>query len=185
MITLPTPEIVELVRLARAPLDLDVFSHRLVRRARRLGFGQYATADTPPINTAASVFAHSTDNSSYTDMANVLSVKFSGRMRKVIERRRLGVSYVEKFTARLNEGDLTIVQEWGAAIFTTFNTFFANKTPLYLRITMDDTGGTAGSKFVCYGELSKCNPPDSMGDDTDAEFEIQLAINTVTYTAGS
>jgi hypothetical protein len=182
LITLPTLADLQLVR---DPLDLDAYRKGMLRRWRAMGRRWYGTALTPPLNTADCVFAYSTDNNSFTDMANVLDVKFSGRVKKVIQRMLLGGTYVAKFTARLNDGDITITQEWGNAIFAVFNTAFLAETRHYWRLTMPDTGGTAGSKFVCDGYIQECNPPDAAGDDADATFTMKMAINVITYTGGS
>jgi len=141
-------------------------------------------ADSPPINTALSVTEYSTNGSSYTAMDNVLNVEATGRVAKVIERRRKGQTIVEKFTARIDHGTVKVTQEYGSAIYAVWDAFFLAKTPIYLRDTMDDAGSTA-SKVVYYGYVSECSAPSTPGDDATEEFVVTIAVITATFTAGT
>lgn len=142
-------------------------------------------AASPPLNTALSTLSYGTNGSSYTALSNVLNVEPGGRVAKIIERRRKGILYVEKFAARIDHGTLKVTMEYGSALYDVFNTYFTGKTKIYVKDVMDDTGGTAGSQVVYYGPLSECMPPATPGDDADQEFSFTMAVETATFTAGS
>lgn len=144
----------------------------------------YFVADLPPINTALSTTEYGTDGVAYTAMLYVLNVEPTGRVAKVIERRRKGIGIVEKFTARIDHGSLKITQEYASITFAVWDAFFLAKTPIYIRDTMDDAG-TSASKVVYYGPISGCDGPNTPGDDADQEFVITQATQTVTFTAGT
>ena len=143
-------------------------------------------ADSPPINTALSVTEYSTNGSSYTAMDNVLNVEATGRVAKIIERRRKGQTTVEKFVARVDHGSVKITQEYGSAIYAVWDAFFqpATRVPVYIRDTMDDAGSTA-SKVVYYGWVSECSAPSTPGDDAVEEFTVTVAVTTATFTPGT
>lgn len=144
----------------------------------------YFVADLPPINTALSVPEYSTDGTTYTPMLYVLNVEPTGRVAKVIERRRKGIGIVEKFTARIDHGSIKITQEYASITFAVWDAFFLAKTPIYFRDTMDDAGATA-SKVVYYGPVSGIDGPTTPGDDADQEYVVTIACQTVTFTAGT
>jgi len=144
----------------------------------------YFVADLPPLNTALSVTEYSTDGTTYVPMLYVLNVEPTGRVAKVIERRRKGIGIVEKFTARIDHGSLKVTQEYGSVLFAIWDAFFLAKTPIYIRDTMDDAGTTA-SKVVYFGPISECNGPATPGDDADQEFTITQATQTMTFNPGS
>lgn len=168
----------------RGTSDLQTISPRQVRREALDSFGRYAVAASPPLNTANSVLAYSSDNSNFTDLVNIVNVEPNGRMRKVIERRLKGQTRVQKFVARLDDGELKVTSEYGSALFNTFETFFAAKTRIYMRDTMDDTGGTNGSKMLYDGYIKELTPPATPGDDADEIFSFTLAVNVMTFTTG-
>lgn len=139
-----------------------------------------------PLNTANSVLARSTDDISYTDITGyVVDAEPNGRLRKVIERRLLGVTRVQKWTARVDHGKLKITFEYSSALFTIFDGYFTANTAIYLRLTEDDTGGTNGSRHKFYGQLEAVEPPTSPGDDETQQFVVTMAVDTYTFAAAS
>lgn len=158
---------------------------RKARRVALASFRSYGVAASPPLNTANSTSSYGTNGSSYTSLSNILNEEPSGRLAKVIERRRKGVTYVEKFTARIDHGKLKVTMEYGSALCAVFDAYFLAKTKIYYKIVNDDTGGTAGSQYVFYGPIESMDAPATPGDDADEEFSFTMAVETATFTAGS
>lgn len=139
-----------------------------------------------PLNTAASVLAYGTDGTNFTDFTGYIeNVEPSGRMRKVINRLLLGGTTVVKWVARLDHGDLKVTLEYSSAIYAIIDALFVAKTRWYNKLTMDDTGGTNGSKHVFDGYLKELSGPPAPGDDKTATFTYTLAVNTYTFTAAA
>ena len=141
---------------------------------------------TNPLNTANSVLAYGTDGANFTDFTGYIeNVEPSGRLRKIIQRLLLGGTTVVKYPARLNHGQLKVTLEYSSAIYAVIDALFLAKTRWYNRITMDDTGGTNGSKHVFDGYLSELSAPPTPGDDKTATFNFTIDVNTYTFTAAA
>lgn len=141
-----------------------------------------------PLNTAEFDLEYATDGtgSSYTPFGSeVIDFQVETFERKVLERRLLNGTRVQKIVARIDYKSCTTTLEYSSATFNTVHGWFANKTNVWLRSSAEDTGGTSDSKLVYKGYVSGITPPSTPGDDAVAQFTFTLANDDFAWTAAS
>lgn len=143
---------------------------------------------TNPLNTAEFDLEYAVDGtgSSYTAFgAEVIDFNSDGFKRKVLERRLLNGTRVQKLTARIDYGNVTTTLEYSSATFNTVLGWQTNKTYVWIRSSAEDTGGSSDSKLVYKGYVSDVTPPATPGDDAVAQFTFMLTVDDFAWTAAS
>ena len=141
-----------------------------------------------PLNTAEFDLEFATDGTgaSYTAFGSeVIDVQPDEFMRKVLERRLLNGTRVQKIVGRIDYGNLKVTLEYSSATFNTVLGWQTNKTLVWIRSSAEDTGGTSDSKLVYKGYVSGVKPVATPGDDAVAQFEFTLAVDDFAWTAAS
>jgi hypothetical protein len=141
-----------------------------------------------PLNTAEFDLEYATDGtgSSYTPFGSeVIDVQPDEFMRKVLERRLLNGTRVQKITGRIDYGNLKVTLEYSSATFAIVLGWQTTKTRVWIRSSAEDTGGTSDSKLVYKGYVSGVTPPATPGDDAVAQFSFTLACDDFAWTAAS
>jgi hypothetical protein len=139
-----------------------------------------------PLNTAEFDIEYSVNTgSNYTAFGSeVIDFQPDEFMRKVLERRLLNGTRVQKITGRIDYGNCKTTLEYSSATFTTVLGWQTNKTLLWLKVAAED-GTVADSMVVYKGYVSGVTPPATPGDDAVAQFSFTLAVDDMAFTAAS
>lgn len=147
----------------------------------------YRVVGVNPLNSALATLEYSTNSGGLWTAfgTEVVDGVPGAQSNKVIERRLLGVTRVQKYVARVNYGDGTVTLEYSSATYTTVLGWRDNKTNVWLRETSPDTGGANGSRQVLKGYVSDLTPPPAKGDDDTQTFSFKLATDDYAFTAAA
>lgn len=142
---------------------------------------------TNPLNGAQATLEYSTNaGSAYTTFGTeVQKVTPGSQKNKVIERKLLGTTRVQKFVGRIDNGEASFDLEYSSATYTTVTGWRTAGTLMWIRLTAPDSGGTNGSRHVVKGYISEITPPEAKGDDDTMMFTFKIAIDDYAFTAGA
>ena len=142
---------------------------------------------TNPLNTAEFDIEWSVNSgSNYTAFGSeVIDFQPDEFARKVLERRLLNGTRVQKITARIDYGNAKMTLEYSSATFNTVLGWQTNKTLVWLKVMAEDTGGGADSQIIYKGYISGVKPVATPGDDQVAQFEFTMAVDDMAFTVAS
>lgn len=146
---------------------------------------------TNPLNSAECDWDYSVNSGgAYTPFGTeIVNVVPTGFKRKVLERRLLNVTRVQKYLARIDYGELKFTCEYSSATFTTVFGWQTSKTAVWLRVQPEDTGGGGDSSIIfkssAFGGIFDVVPFSTPGDDEIMTFEFTMAVDDATFAAGS
>jgi hypothetical protein len=140
-----------------------------------------------PLNTAEFDIEYSVNSgSNYTAFGSeVIDFQPDEFMRKVLERRLLNGTRVQKITGRIDYGNAKTTLEYSSATFNTVLGWQTNKTLVWLKVMAEDIGSVTDSLVIYKGYVSGVTPPATPGDDAVAQFSFTLAVDDMTFTAAS